>query len=348
MLLNLPKWYRIATVESIGEDAFEKRSLAIETIVTTKDLQFLLDCIRLYLDKPIKNREFNKELFLAISSSDGMFIEDNGSLENRVIAGAIISEAISKNTINSLKIATALKLGIFGVEKNSILNIDIVQSAIDYLNQRAESVREPSNYTPAILKYQILGEDPQSLETLTAHIRSQAVYLKSMATNIEKQRHEYSTRLKTLEEESNIHWWLFREFSKIKNVAVAELIPEQAPFVLALELGKLFISLPQPNNAESFLNKILSKITNLPSEFSIKNAIDIVFKNLTSVVEEKSTDIYGNLSPLYFAYSKAIESGGNEAWTAIFIKQTSISSEYKCSALEMSLQFLNETLLYEF
>ena len=61
MISNLPKWYRILAIESIGEEILKKRSTAIETAANSSELPFLLDCIRYYLGKTVKSREFNKD-----------------------------------------------------------------------------------------------------------------------------------------------------------------------------------------------------------------------------------------------------------------------------------------------
>jgi GTPase-associated system helical domain len=348
MLKNLPKWYQIVSIDQTNAETLELRSAAIQSIVTTKGIDFFVDCIRLYLDKPQRSREFDNEFYLVINASDPMFLEGSATLEKRVLAGAVVYEYISQNNQNSLQIAMLLKAAIFGIAPKDIINIDIVEMALKYVNDEASDVRKVSIQVITAPKYPAMTADPQTAESLGTFIKSLNTYIKTIAGNTEKQNSAFQNRIETLEEESNIHWWLFRAFSNLKHLPVADLDPNEAPFVLGLEIMNLFNKMPLPENTNSFLDKILSQVSNLPQIFSIEQAVKSMGTGLSGEVINDFMQKYGNLTPLYFAFAKRMEADGNDAWKSIFENQAKISAGFECSTTEMAMQFLYESCFYRF
>ena len=212
-------------------------------------------------------------------------------------------------------------------------------TALNYLENEATSVRQSPIITVTPPKYPGLAADPQTPETLATHIKSLKLwYFANLNWKYGQTKPSFPLcKLNIVEEESNIHWWLLRSFSNKKKLPVAELETIEAPFILALELGKLYKNLPIPNNAEAFLNKILNDVPNKMESISIKQAVETVTSKLSDEIKETIVEKYGNLAPLHFGFSKSIESGGDVAWTSIFKTQTSISSDFECSPLKMVL-----------
>ena len=133
MITKLPEWYRIADFATTNVDALESRSQVINTIIKTKKTEWLLDCIRLYLNKPIINQEFKLDFNKLFLDNDPLFHQRNNELELRVLAGAIISEYINcAENEECITLGLALITGSFKITE--IINSDILDDAIEYIN----------------------------------------------------------------------------------------------------------------------------------------------------------------------------------------------------------------------
>jgi hypothetical protein len=348
MVTNLPKYYRIASIEQLPEATLERRSEAIMHM-TTMDLTWLLDCIRIYLDKPLKNSSFIVEMNEIIRKFDSVYIGDDNQLEKRIIAGAVIHECLTERSDCDL-IAAALKSGSFGLASDKLINTEIIDDAIAQLNDSSIQQRE-LNSTPekAAAKLPALARDPApTLEALTETVRLFLVYAKSIAAIYDEKITIQDRRILVLEEESNIHWWLFRSTSVTTNAAVAKLPSAEAVYILASELYELVRLVPLPPNTKSFLSKIWSEVKDKTNELSIKEATETYNTKLSTTlpVTETIYDSFGNLAPLHQAIAKCKESNGAAAWTTLF-DMNGLQSDFKASTSELSFQFMNELSLHD-
>ncbi|MDO1451349.1 GTPase-associated system all-helical protein GASH [Rhodocytophaga aerolata] len=348
MISNLPKYYRIATIDTLNDDLLSKRSNAITDIIESKDLNWLLDCVRLYLQKPVKSKNFEKELFFAIQKYDSLFLEEGSELEKKILAGAIIGESLIKREDKD-RIAGSLKSGSFGLAKESILNSEIVSFAVEHLNKKAIDIREDKRTLKTLTKLPVFSKETPTVESLTEIVKNLLVYIKSAAALNEQQYGIMEDKIAVLEEESNIHWWLFRSYSSKRECLISELDAVEAIFILSSELNDLIRMLPPPNNIESFLKKIWSDVQDKPEKVSIKDAIEVLYNKLQDKIDdqEKKYEVYGNLIPLHLAFIKAKELEGNTAWTAPFEKLSGIKVDLKFNPVELSYQFLTELILFD-
>jgi len=348
MISNLPLFYRIAAIDSklTSSDLFEKRSASINLIVDKKDEEFIFNCIRLYLGINISNKDFVNSFVKTFTENDPTFL-DGQTIENRILAGSIVSEAISRREDN-MKIAVALLSGSFGINVEDILNFQIIQNAQDFLHNKAYHVRQPIDFELTSPKAPTINkEESPTPENILSHVRSSNSIVKNLIGQMEKQNKSFQHRFEVLEEESNIHWWLFRSFSLSQNCPVSELNPKEAIFILPLELINLFNRIPFPNNSRDFLNKILKDVIGHPAELSIRNAIKVIQSKLKNEIESMSLERYGNLAPINFAYHKASEFdfADDDIWGKNFEKHTSLKVDKEHKSLDISMQFLTEALL---
>lgn len=346
MITNLPKWYRIAAIDSVSEETLNRRSTAISALLNLTDkADFYLDCIRFYLSKPIRRKEFKSEFFQVFNSTDPLYHEDIPLLEKQILCGAIISEIIRAKSPLSLTIAMVVKASVLGVAHDSIINIDVVQEAINFLDHKSREVRQIADSKIVLAKYPTLKGETQTVESLTNHLKGVSTYIKDLSTIVEKQNSILTERMAVLEEESNIHWWLFRAFSNTRQVPVSKLDVTEAPFVLALELQKLYTQIPFPPNSEAFLSKLLREVPTLPESLTIHEGVTAVYGSLKEHIENENIGRYGNLSPLFFALSKILEADGEVEWKNAFEKQSGLSCEISVSVSQMASQFLSELAL---
>ncbi len=334
MILKLPEWYRIATIDNLNEDLLEKRSLGIVDLLN-KDEVFFLECIRQFLGKKVETNEFDEQFFIGFNNTDKLYLKDDAPLlEKRVLSGAIIAQKFKDDTILGDRLAYALMCGSFGMADADIINKDIIFSAQEYLQRRAFNERSA---IPVVDKIPPFKKEITTIESLIP-------YIKTMVAYTEKQLKHSQMRIDHLQEESDIHWWLFRSFSNLKEVPVADLPSKEAAFILAYELSKLITIVPAPSNVLSFLNKILKEVVSLPSKISLKQAAEI----LTELQKEFETSLdskYGNLTPLIFAVSQRATTQGDNAWTTLFKVKTNINVNISLPTQSLALQFFNELML---
>jgi hypothetical protein len=349
MISNLPKYYHLASIAPMDEALFKKRTDAINDILKSKNFSWFLDCIRFYLKMPIRNREFEQELFLVINKYDPLFVAEGAVLEKRIFAGAVIGECILRHPENN-KIAAALKSAIFGVPEDAIINQNIIDEAYDLLNKNAINIRETESPVLPLPKPPVIGKDVvHTLESLTGVVKGLLQYTKALGGFNDQLNKFFTEKIDVLQEESNIHWWLFRSYSDTLQCAVSDLQPVQAIFVLSQELNSLIQRVPAPNNATAFLKKIWSDVPDKPNEISIKEVIDTLYNTLQDKItsQDKGYEIYGNISPLHLAYQKAKESAGDAAWTSPFEKMSGINADKQFDPYELACQFLNELVLFD-
>lgn len=346
MIANLPRYYRIAAIDQLPEATLEKRSEAIQHI-TGMELPWILDCVRIYLDKPPKNSNFIAEMNEVIRQFDSVYLGDDQYLEKRIIAGAVIHACLTERGDSNL-IAGALKSGSFGLPDNKLINAEIIADAIAHLNKSAVQEREAkSSQEKATPKLPGLAKDPApTLEVLTEAVRAFLVYTKSIATITDEKIGAMEQKIMVLEEESNIHWWLFRSFSNKTNTPVSKIPSGEAVFVLAAELYDLVQVVPVPPNTASFLNKMWGDVKDKTNELTIKEVTEIYYTKLLDKlpIEESINETYGNLAPLHQAITKCKESNGTPAWTTLF-DLAGLQSDYKSSTNELCFQFINELSL---
>ncbi|WP_184547203.1 GTPase-associated system all-helical protein GASH [Mucilaginibacter sp. FT3.2] len=341
MITNLPQWYRIAAIENISEETLEKRSSAIEEMLTN-DEAFFFDCVRLYLGKKITDKDFDLKFFTGFNSKDGLYLDDTGLLEKRILAGAILAQWFLESSDFGDQLAYALICGSFGFSEADLINRDIIGKAHGYLQGRAIEERTSAAVSA---KVPVLKDETPTAETMVTYVKAVTTYVKNMAAYSDKQIKHSQKRIDRLQEESNIHWWLFRSFSNLKSIPISELESNEACFILAYELSKLMTIKPAPDNSASFLNKSLKEVRELPVEFSVKQATDILTKLNSDFGNVLDAGIYGNLLPLVFAVNQRAESEGDDAWVALYKLSAKIEANYSCPSQQIALQFFNELLL---
>jgi hypothetical protein len=340
MISNLPEWYRIAAIGDLSEDVLEKRSSAIIEMINNDDA-FLFNCVRVYLGKKVSSNEFDEQFYTGFNSKDGLYLKDTSLLEKRILSGAIIAQKLTNDSKLSDQLAYALVCGSFGIADTALINKDIITNAQLYLNHRSENERMTMPFVAEMpnIKEKTLSSDLASIEkTLNG-------YVKNIASYVDKQLKHSQKRIDRLQEESDVHWWLFRATSNLKAIPVAKLPSEQAPFILAYELSKLMTIVPAASNSASFLSKNLQEVADLPAKISIKQTAKILEDLNTDFANILNNNKYDNLTPLIFAANQRVQMEGNNAWLALFKMSAHVNADFSCTMQSIALQFFNELML---
>ena len=347
MIQQLPKWYRIAAIADLKEETLEKRSTAITEIANGKDYALIYDCIRLFVGIPIKDRDFHSKLFAAINGADSMFVDEDVELEKRIIGGAIVHESLQNNVI-ATTVALAVNSALFGIKEENLINKDILQAVLDYLAKAAEDARKSLPRPSIPIRYVVPKEADITEENYSAIIVTLATNFKQLLTNFASSNNSLIRRIDVLEEESNIHWWLFRSYSSIANKSVNEVSAIEAPTIFGLELSMMIKLYPPPQSCSVFLEKMLSSVNASGDKSSIKTYLDFAFEHDSGTYLNLEFKDLGNLVPLHTAYSKIVENGSKDGWTNLFENIATIKASDTFTPIEFAVQIFNERILLDF
>lgn len=344
MILNLPKWYRKASISDVKEEILEKRSKSIIRILKIKDKAWFFDCIRMCLNKTTVNPDFAHDLYMEFTSEDAMFIEDESDNELTILAGALICESITADGVNSIEIALAYITAYFGIKPENVSNIDIIIIAKKFISESSFKKRENPDLTISPLKYPAVKEDSTSIENFNVLAKTLNSYLKAFEKNFDAERNAMQNRILVLEEESNIHWWIFRAYSSTKRIPLKELSGPEASILIAADLTKMINILPPPENTKNFLEISLKNTGSDQVNHDIETYVEAMVRELSAFLVS-AEDIYGNLTPLVYGALRAKEFG--DGWQAAFEKNTDLKKDMEISSIEAAEQLLLEMLLHE-
>jgi GTPase-associated system helical domain len=348
MIEGLPELYGRAAIAQVTEDALEKRSKAILTITTKRKMPWLLDCVRLYLKKPITGDIFRGEFVKTFKDEDSMFYEADNDLELRVLAGAVINEYISKNkNEDRYVLAMALLSGCFGMADRDVINAQNISKAAEIVEATSNDLRTGDSGEPPTIPE--LGDIPGEL----ADFPSVRKFLAKLNDTFGEFVGEYEAsdkalrhKVNVLSEESQIHWWLFRSFSNSVQQRFEELDAKVAPVVLAYELYLVTEMIPGPVNADEFLKKAFSMVPGInTNKYSIKEAVTALYEHLSENIKALDFERFGNLCPLVLGVHRSLDSAGDAGWTKVFERSTGLSADFSDTPLEIAMQFYNEALL---
>ena len=334
MITKLPEWYKIAKVKSLTEETLQKRSDEIVKICKSKKFEWMQNVIRFFLNKPLPS-EFSDEFIKIFLEGDPMFPQKNNALELRVLAGALLHEYVvtSKNK-DQISVALALRSTLFGIDPKSLINKDIIETVLQLLAERSISTREKIKKEPIELSIEASATDIPA--AVNSQFKKLAAYINDSVTR----------RTEILEEESNIHWWIFRSFSNDFGVPFKEIEFKQTPIIIGKELSDLINIIPGPIATEQFLLKLLQDNAAEEKEVLFKDVVNSISREYMEKFNGDFHGALGNLCPLHFSFLKAIESADRKSWVAPFQKITGLHPDkLRTGRVNLALQVCYEKLL---
>jgi hypothetical protein len=343
MVSNLAQWYTIARLKGPDPQKLESRISVIEDIVKKKPIEWMLDCVRTFLSKRVSNAEFKHEFVSLFISADPYFPQTKNDLEIRILAGAILFHVSrGSKAKNKLFILQAIRTGLFGLKDGDLINSEILKEALKQLDEESISIRE--NLKPDKLKVSFDSNlTALDVATVSSKFGSVSEAIKSIIDYI----NNLSNRVLLLDEESNIHWWIFKSFSNIRGQEFSKIDAKVLPYILGVELTNLTKAYPGPFPAEQFISKILLDIEDEGTPISLKDFVN----NIPSEEKEKYSlpqGIFGNLTPLHSAISCSKLIAGKDKWISQFETDCTLKATEKFSPKDLASQLYNESVLIKF
>ena len=352
MITKLPEWYKLPSLVRPDSEVLESISNVIASIINKQEVSWFYNCIRLYLNKTKIDQEFINDFRKHFLDNDPLFQQKDNELELRVLAGAIINEYINCDKYTNC-ISIALALISCSFRQKDILNEEIVHDAKVYINKKSIDHREH------LSEFDFLEEKDEKENDEEDDLEGNATKeeLNTKIENIKENLYSISqinvlfnilnNKIRKLEEESNIHWWIFRGYSNQTQKLMKELNFQIAPIILGMELCDLTTIIPGPIASSQFLKKVMSdNFTEHESSLELKDVINKTDKDFKKkmVIKYQETNL-GNICPLMYAYSKALEAEDEKSWISFFEKKTSIKSKSKIKISDLSYQSYIENLL---
>lgn len=343
MITKLSEWYRVASLSATSAETLKYRSEVIASIIESKEISWMFNCVKLFLNKKY-DEEFKAELIKSFTVSDPLFQQRDNELELRVLCGAIIHEYIIDDEYED-SITLALSLISATFENKDIINYDIIIDAKKYLNDKSIELREQNTDLDLLedIEEEVSAE-VESIETLKVQIDN-----RYNITQINEYLKKLNSKIDVLDEESNMHWWIFRGFSNYKAKPIKDLDIEMAPIFLGKDLSDLTKIIPGPLASEQFLKKLIN------DNFQENSAVLLIFKDVINKLERadkekfidetfKKTNI-GNICPIMFACQESLKIDDGKTWLAYFENDTGLNAKTKISIIDLAKQFYIENLL---
>jgi hypothetical protein len=215
------------------------------------------------------------------------------------------------------------------------------QKASEFLAHSADELRirkEPklsSDTTADIEKNLSNTKDFNEFKNLAAPITSSMLSSLNILTR----------RLRLQEEEINMLWWLFGEYSRERKSHFRDLGAGEAAIVAAKELADLTTFPPGPVSFEGILCKALAPDT-LDRKINLAEVINSLNREWRASIAESVKSLVNEMTvcPLHLMIMKALEADSDKDWPVLFRAACDVSTSLKVAPRAISVQFYYERM----
>lgn len=329
-----PTWYKSIEIK-LEEDLALKRITAVQSIIKSDDLEFILDIVRIATDRKCQDSNSKSNFETHFRDNDINFpLASNDNLLKILAQITLCFLFESKN-----KLATIVSLAVLNVN----FFIQLPENSVPYFQYARRKLAEDSSESDE----QLSETNNQLLESLEnfeedEEETSTLDYDDSVNT-IKMLNHLYKENM-ALKEETNVLWWLFGEYSSLNGKYFNEIGHLKMIISSAKELYDLSIH-GNYNSSRHILNKaLLVSNGDKPLKAVVfSDTIDILIPEVRVKILESLTP--SDLTPCLMALQSSQELEGNPIWKATFEarnKGTDISK--KMHPTDIAYQFYNEIL----
>lgn len=368
-------WYRLVDSDPRSE-MLTNRSEVVEAQAETATGARVLDLVRLFTGLPQNQVATATEVVTAFKDADAAFPMRGNDLLVQVLAGAVLVAVMSRPGRIGDVAALAIRSAHFHGAGHDGPFPDALETADTYLAERARDERyndgavEESPLTDMVSSLtvpklkaltQVSGQydwnsvNP-SLESikeyasgLTAAVSALRRMLLAVAEEadqrIERIASGATNRTRAYEEEHNVLWWLFSEYSRDLSKPVEEIGLAGYAVVSGKELADLTTILPGILAADGMLHRALRATRDSSAQaLALTAAVDatpaewrksISASNVVATLRE--------LAPVHLAISKSVESPGR--WGAGFRSAARFKKDPRLKPVEIAEQVYTECML---
>jgi len=353
-------WYRRVAIEPKGE-TLEKRWQAIEAFVESLDAADALELVRLFYARPSRDSGFIEKYRTTFKDTDPTFPMRDNDPELGVLAGVTLVHLLEKD---AAELADVAALGMVCAAcrglRQDVPVPEIGDRARRYLLKRSSSLRAsrevPAVTIPELELAEILDSLKKSCQGNNLTVLAEPIIppfeelqlaIRQLATSAEKAVNHLTKLQQLWQEESDILWWLFGEYSRDLNRRMADLELPGVCLVAAKELADLTVVLPGPLAAKAFLDKVLRTVKRkLPNSTTLHEAVNAPTREWrSSWIRQDDIGPVEDLCPVLLAVRKSLETDGLDDWVPAFEKAAGIKVRQSIPPLDLAYQAYEENLL---
>jgi hypothetical protein len=361
---KLAKWYRIIDIEP-NEEKLGKRLNAINEILKKDiDSEYIINLVRLYKFGNNNIDDFIDHFRESMCSTDPIFPTDGNDLELQTLAGATLVAILEDDDDYDEKefCSYVLECSKFIEQQNSIPEMS--QLSIHYLQLNSEEKRKPTllakksdiskTFRDNKKKQTELVKDgitEANISTVLGSVSNLASNSFSEISSIIKAFNlsveHFNLSQKVSQEETNILWWLFGEYSRDLDKRMIDLGILTMSIVGAKELADLTEIIPGPISSKAFLDKMLhlSSSEKIPEEITLSEAVNTLpLKWKEKWMKEIDITPFEDFVPVLNAIQKSVELG-EENWEGVYTNKTGINSKETIYPIDLAYQVYQECLL---
>ena len=337
---QLPKWLRAVELEPAGDRLAAIESSAIHLGGTLRGRD-VLDMTLLAHGQSCGNA-FD-HLNNAVQTHDPTFGCRADDLESTVAAGAVVSALLAQES----KSASAAAQGILSANWLGLSPsvTELPELALATSRRRSEALRS-RRALPRQKKKAFFDKGPQFDGTENPLTQREGQLLqaatKEVADVLQRSQnsfaHVMTTRLAAADEELDLLWWAFSDYSELANTRWADLAPETAAVLCGIELGnKLVFEIELPST-EALLARLLGRTLEEP--VVLAKAVE----GSASLVDSMVPTDGHPLLPILSSISEHRVLNGNPSWSGS-VARWNIDPDHSAGKLAFALQSVRERAL---
>ena len=343
-------WYRTASVD-LPAGFLTQRWQGVEEATGGLTSAQIIALVRLFSIRPAIGGKAPDFLDAAFRKHDTAFPTRDNSQELRVLAGAILRNAIESNHAAAIAAAAGLVCATFGVRYQGVPNREHVEIARSFLIKRAMEIRAS---VPQTVKVKELSNERLE-ELLPAHFfaANQTPSMRAplfgalleQSKAIQAREGEFSAlkiALQSQREELNLLWWLQVSFSRDLNRPFAQLPNALAACIFPLELADLTLFVPGSTAIFGILVSALAQTTG--TLCTIQQAINATPRDWRTMRVEQQKSPLDILCPVSFAMRKSLETSGEDDWVPVYKKLSDVRIDESLETREIAYQIYGERI----
>ena len=337
---QLPKWLRVVELQPAGDRlaAIENSAIHLGGTLCGRDV---LD-MTLLAHGQSRGNAFD-HLNNAVQTHDPTFGCRADDLESTVAAGAVVSALLAQES----KSASAAAQGILSANWLGLSPsvTELPDLALATSRRRSEALRG-RRALPRQEKKAFFDEGPEFDDTEDPLTQREGQLLqaatKAVADELQTSQNSFAdvmtTRLAAADEELDLLWWAFSDYSELANTRWADLAPETAAVLCGIELGnKLVFEIELPST-EALLARLLGR--NLKEPMVLAKAV----KGSASLVDSMVSTEGHPLLPILSSISEYRVLNGDPSWSGS-VTRWNINADHSSGKLAVALQAVRERAL---
>jgi len=352
-------WYRSTTIEP-NHSLLERRWSGVETILKTFKGSDLLVLTRLVYGLDLCDKGTIAKMQAAFKEADSAFQMRNNDEELRILAASVLMQQLTKHND---PVSNSVALGISCIDAHGFgprpALPDLPGAAAAYLTREAVEVRATTSVTAptwTVSQAHALiesaktsigqGQAASAIQPIAESITVLEGSLKMLVKSVEKAVQALDKAQHTLQEETNILWWVLGGYSRDLEEPMSALDLHAACTVAAKELADLTIFMPGPAAARAFLDRLLRRDSGDLPAATIKDVVNASPRTWRESWAERYTSLSRDgLFPVIMAVLRSLETEGPDDWIAAYEKVSSIATTQAMPLLDIADQMYHELLL---